>query len=69
MSNKIECKRQLKRYLIARIPLIVVNTIERSRILGLLQDIAEEMVKDTMIDEGSFFRPYLFPRDLRYPYW
>lgn len=55
MSNKMECKKQLKRYLIARIPLIVVNTIERSRILGLLQDIAEEMVKDTMIDEGSFF--------------
>ena len=66
MSNKIECKRQLKRYLIARIPLIVVNTIERSRILGLLQDIAEEMVKDTLTK--AVFRPYLFPRDLRYPH-
>ncbi|WP_200817464.1 hypothetical protein, partial [Megasphaera sp. DJF_B143] len=55
MSNKSECKKQLKRYLIARIPLIVVNTIERSRILGILRDVAEEMVKDTMIEEGSFF--------------
>ena len=37
MSNTQECTKQLKRYLIARIPLIVVNTIERSRILEILR--------------------------------
>lgn len=55
MSNTQECTKQLKRYLIARIPLIVVNTIERSRILEILRNIADDMVQDTMIENSSFF--------------
>ncbi len=55
MSNTQECTKQLKRYLIARIPLIVVNTIERSRILDILRNIADDMVQDTMIEDSSFF--------------
>lgn len=54
MSNKVECQKQVQRYLIARIPLIVINTIERSRILKILQDIANDMVRDNMIDDNSF---------------
>lgn len=54
MSNKAECQKQLQRYLIARIPLIVINTIERSRVLTILQAVANTMVRENMIDEGSF---------------
>lgn len=42
--NKIsECKELLKRYSIARIPFIAVNTIERGRTLEMLRDVAEDL--------------------------
>lgn len=43
MSDTAKCKELLKRYSIARIPFIAVNTIEPSRTLDMLKDISEEL--------------------------
>ena len=43
MSNVAECKEILKRYSIARIPFIAINTIERARTLDILKEISEEL--------------------------
>ena len=43
MSDIAKTKELLKRYSIARIPFIAINTIERSRTLDVLKDIAEEL--------------------------
>lgn len=43
MSDVHECKELLKRYSIARIPFISINTIERGRTLDILKDISEEL--------------------------
>ena len=43
MSDVAKSKELLKRYSIARIPFIAVNTIERARTLDILKEIAEEL--------------------------
>lgn len=43
MSNLSECKGLLKRYSIARIPFIAINTIERGRALEMLKEVAAEL--------------------------
>lgn len=43
MSDLKESKELLKRYSIARIPLITINSVERDRSLGILKEIAEEL--------------------------
>ena len=43
MSDVHECKELLKRYSIARIPFISINTIERGRTLDILKEISEEL--------------------------
>ena len=43
MSNIAECKDLLRRYTIARIPFIAINTIERGRTLELLKDISTSL--------------------------
>lgn len=43
MSSLEKSKELLKRYSIARIPFIAINTIERGRTLGILKGIAEEL--------------------------
>lgn len=43
MSNLIEGKSLLKRYATARIPFVVVNTVERPRTLGVLASVADEL--------------------------
>ena len=43
MSNIIECKKLLKRYLVARIPFISINTVETGRALDLLEELGEEL--------------------------
>lgn len=43
MSDVAKCKELLKRYSIARIPFIAINTIERGRTLDILKEVAEEL--------------------------
>ena len=43
MSDLLESKELIKRYSIARIPFIAINTIERTRALDVLKDISEEL--------------------------
>lgn len=43
MSNAIKSKELLKRYAIARIPFISINTIERARTLEILKEVSEEI--------------------------
>ena len=43
MSDVAKCKELLKRYSMARIPFIAMNTIERSRALEILKDVSEEL--------------------------
>lgn len=43
MSNAAKSKELLKRYSIARIPFIAINTIERARTLNILKEISEEL--------------------------
>lgn len=43
MSNVSESKELIKRYSIARIPFIAINTIERARTLDILKDISEDL--------------------------
>lgn len=43
MSDIKNAKELLKRYSTARIPFIVINTLERDRILEVLKEVAEEM--------------------------
>lgn len=43
MSDLAKSKELLKRYSIARIPFIAINTIERSRTLDILKEISEEL--------------------------
>lgn len=43
MSDVAESKDLLRRYSIARIPFIAINTIERGRTLGILKEISEEL--------------------------
>lgn len=43
MSNIEKSKELLKRYSIARIPFIAINTIEPSRVLDILKEISEEL--------------------------
>ena len=43
MSNTAETKNLIRRYSIARIPFIVINTIERGRTLDILKEISEEL--------------------------
>ena len=43
MSNIAKSKELLKRYSIARIPFIAINTIERARTLDILKEISEEL--------------------------
>ena len=40
--NYIEAKEKLNRYLKARIPVIIVNSIEKNRVLNILKDISKE---------------------------
>ena len=46
MSDVKQSKELLKRYSIARIPFIAVNTIERARTLNVLKEISEECLND-----------------------
>lgn len=43
MSTLSECKELLRRYSVARIPFIAINTIERGRTLELLKGVAESL--------------------------
>lgn len=43
MSDIKECKALLTRYLIARIPLITVNTVERGRIMDVIKEIGNDV--------------------------
>lgn len=43
MSDVAKSKELLRRYSIARIPFIAINTIERGRTLGILKEISEEL--------------------------
>ncbi len=43
MSDIAKCKELLKRYSIARIPFIAINTIERARTLEVLKEVSEEL--------------------------
>ncbi|MDO4701947.1 MAG: AAA family ATPase [Erysipelotrichaceae bacterium] len=43
MTDIVKSKELLKRYSIARIPFVAINTIERSRILDVLKEISEEL--------------------------
>ena len=43
MSDLTKSKELLKRYSIARIPFITVNTIEKTRTLDVLKEISEEL--------------------------
>ena len=43
MSDVAKSKELLKRYSIARIPFIAINTIERSRTLDILKEVSEEL--------------------------
>ena len=43
MSDAAKCKELLRRYSIARIPFIAINTIERGRALDVLKEVAEEL--------------------------
>ena len=43
MSNIEKCKELLKRYSLARIPFISINTIEPSRAVGILKEVAEDL--------------------------
>ena len=43
MSDIQECKELLKRYSVARIPFISINTIEPGRTLDALKEIAEDL--------------------------
>lgn len=43
MGSVKECKDLMKRYSIARIPLIVIDTIERSRTLDMLKEVSEDL--------------------------
>ena len=47
MSNKKDAASLLKRYLIARIPLIVLKTIETARALDMIRDVSLEPVFPT----------------------
>ncbi len=43
VSNFIEIKKEIKNYLIARVPLIVVDSSERERVERILRDLASEL--------------------------
>ena len=43
MSDTAEAKKLIRRYSIARIPFIAINTIERGRTLDILKEISEEL--------------------------
>jgi SpoVK/Ycf46/Vps4 family AAA+-type ATPase len=43
MSSISECKELLRRYSVARIPFVAINTIERGRTLELLKDVSEAL--------------------------
>ncbi len=43
MSDVAKSKELLRRYSIARIPFIAINTIERGRTLGILKEVAEDL--------------------------
>lgn len=55
MSNKKDAASLLKRYLIARIPLIVLKTIETARALDMIRDVSLELVQEGWLDEKSFY--------------
>lgn len=43
MSDVVKCKELLKKYSMARIPFIAINTIERGRTLEILKTVSEEL--------------------------
>ena len=43
MSDVAKSKELLKRYSIARIPFIAINTIERARTLDIFKEVSEEL--------------------------
>lgn len=43
MGSINECKALMRKYSIARIPLVVINTIERARTLEILEDVSQEL--------------------------
>lgn len=55
MSNRNEVKQLLRQYLIARIPFIVLQTIEVPRALELLREVALELSREHWLDQQSFF--------------
>ncbi len=55
MSNKKDAASLLKRYLIARIPLIVLKTIETARALDMIRDVSLELVQEGWLDGKSFY--------------
>lgn len=55
MSNKKDASALLKRYLIARIPLIVLKTIEVGRALDMIQDVSLELVREGWLNEQGFY--------------
>ena len=55
MSNRNEAKQLLRQYLIARIPFIVLQTIEVPRALKLLREVALELSREHWLDQQSFF--------------
>ena len=43
MSDVTTCKELLQRYSLARIPFIVIDSMERARTLEILKDVSEEL--------------------------
>lgn len=54
MSDVAKSKELLKRYSIARIPFIAVNTIERARTLDILKEIAEDVALHLKSEKIAF---------------
>ena len=43
MSDALKSKELLRRYSIARIPFVAINTIERGRALSILKEISDDL--------------------------
>ena len=53
MSDAIKSKELLKRYSLARIPFIAINTIEHGRTLDILKETAEELQLSFFVHTSS----------------
>ena len=53
MADSKKCKELLKRYSIARIPFIAINTIESPRALAILKEVSEDMMQPFFVHSLS----------------